>query len=145
MAIPYQHMQEIAEAAGVGYCRGINETGQYCGGIVTRTTKIDHQRGFVRDGVVHFSDRRVSRSAIRQFALLAAEIVIDQPLDEMPAWRSRWLRCSIAEEICRKKLRVRIPSSYWNLDRWTVKAQLINVPAGTPQRIEAVAWTRLAT
>ena len=94
MAIPYQHMQEIADAAGVGYCRGINETGQYCGGIVTRTTKIDHQRGFVRDGVVHFSDRRVSRSAIRQFALLAAEIVIDQPLDEMPAWRSRWLRCS---------------------------------------------------
>jgi hypothetical protein len=142
MTIPYAHMADVAAAAGVGYCRGIDPNGFWCGDI--RTSHLEHQRGFVRDDVVHFSDRRVSRSAIRQFAMLAAEIIIDQPMDDMPAWRSRWLRCSIAEEICRKKLHVRIPSAYWNLDRMTVRAQLIHVEPDVPQRKEAVAWTRLA-
>ena len=144
MSIPYNGMGEVAAAAGVGYCRGIDPLGFKCGGIIILTTKVDHQRGFVRNGVVHFSDRRVSRSAIRQFAMLAAEIVIDNDLESMPSWKSRWLRCSIAEEICRKKLHVRIPSAYWNLDRWTVKAQLINVDPGTPQRREAMTWAQLA-
>ena len=136
MSLPYRHMAEVAEAASTPHCRGIDAHGQYCEG--------DHRRGFVRDGTVHLSDRRVTRSSIRQFSGLAAEVVIDQPLDGMPSWRARWLRCSIAEEICRERLRVRIPNQYWDLDRWTVRAQLASVPVGTPQRAEAMAWATLA-
>jgi hypothetical protein len=136
-------MQEVAAAAEVGYCPGLTPNG-WCGGIVILTTKADHQRGFVRDDVVHFTERRVSRSSIKYFTMLAAEIVIDNDIDSMPKWRSHWLRCSIAEEICRKQLHVRIPAAYWNLDRWTVRAQLIHVEHGTPQRQEAMAWAQLA-
>lgn len=137
--IPYHGLAEVAAAAGVPYCRGI-VNGSYCGD--PQTSGMDHKRGFVRDGEVHMADRRLSRSVVRAFCLLAADAEND--FDALPSWEARWRRCTAAERIARERLRIRLPSSYWNLDRWTVRAQLARVPTTEPHRAEALAWTRLA-
>lgn len=139
--IPYASLAEVAAAAGVPYCRGIRN-GSYCGDL--KTTTMDHRRGFVRDGEVHLSDRRLSRPVIRMFCLLAADAEEGDVFDQMPPWEARWRRCVAAERIARERLHVRIPSAYWNLDRWTVRAQLTSVPNDDPRRAEALAWARLA-
>jgi len=141
MPIPFEDLAQVAAKVGVNYCDG---TG--CGGCMVSESRRDHDRGFVvvSTSTVHMSERRVIKSVIRRFALLAADITIGPEVEAMPPWKATWLRCSIAEEICRLKLHVRIPNAYWNLDRWAVKAQLAQVEDGVPQRIEAMAWTRLA-
>ncbi len=141
MSLPYTNLPQVAAAAGVPYCRGI-VNGAYCGDL--KTTTMDHRRGFVRDGTVHMADRRLSRSVIRYFALLAAQAEEGEAFDQMPPWEATWRRCVAAERICRERLHVRIPSVYWNNDRWTVRAQLTRVPTTDDRRAEALAWTRLA-
>lgn len=136
MSLPFKSMAEVAERVGVEHCRGITPTGQYCDG--------DHRRGFADETTVHFADRRVTRASIRQFAVLAARVTTGPGVDEYPAWKRQWLLSSIAEETCRRRLRVRIPNKHWDLDRWTVRAQLADVPVGTPQRQDAMAWAVLA-
>lgn len=140
MSIPFNGLSEVAAAAGVPYCRGI-VNGAYCGD--PKTSAMDHKRGFVRDGEVHMTDRRLSRSVIRQFCLLAADVE-DELLDDLPPWEGRWRRCVAAQKIAKERLHVTIPSSYWNLDRWTVRAQLAHIPTDTPGRAEAMAWAKLA-
>lgn len=139
--IPYHGLSEVAAAAGVPYCRGI-VNGSYCGD--PQTSGMDHRRGFVRDGEVHMADRPVTRPVIRAFCLLAADAEEGEVYDQMPPWEARWRRCVTAAAIARNRLRVRIPSSYWNLDRWTVRAQLVHIPTSDPRRSEAMAWARLA-
>ncbi len=109
---------------------------------------MDHRRGFIdAEGRVHMADRRLTRSTLRTFCLLAAdaEMLTLTEYDDAPPWLLRFERCRRASEIARTRLHVRIPSSYWNLDRWTVKAQLANVDPGTPRRDEALTWAKGAT
>lgn len=141
MSIPFNTMAEVAAAAGVPYCRGI-VNGSYCGDL--RTTTMDHRRGFIDGSTVHFADRRLNRSVLKAFCLLAADLEDGVAFDQMPLWEARWRRCALAEQIARERLHVRIPSAYWNLDRWTVRAQLTHVPTDHPDRAQAMAWTRLA-
>ena len=142
MVSDFRHVHEVAAVIDVPYCDGFDAEGRSCGNGLA--SEMEHRRGFVRNGVVHLSDRRVTRSAIKQFALLVADAIIGSEVAEIPAWKARWLRCSIAAEICRRKIHVRIPAAYWNLDRWTVRAQAAQVVPGTPQRAEATAWAQAA-
>jgi hypothetical protein len=145
MTIPFTNYADLAAALGVGYCRGVTPDGQYCGLPDARTATTRHRVGFVVDETIHMSDRKITRSAIRMFTMLAARTITGPEVDDYAPWKRTWLLSSIAEEMCRKRLHVRIPSAYWNSDRWTVRAQLIHVDTKTPQRAEAMAWTRLAT
>lgn len=128
-------LREIASIIGVNHCRGIMN-GQYCDG--------DHQRGFVRDGIVHMADRKVMRrSMIREFLVLAVE-AMDPAIAGFAPWEARYLRCVRAERLAREALHIRLPSTLWNHDRWTVRAQLVSVPVDHPTRSAALAWSRLA-
>lgn len=140
MSLPHSSIAAMAKALGVRHCMGMSN-GRYCGDI--KTFEAEHKRGFLKDGAVHYSERRVNRSVIRAFCMLVAESESEGAYESMPPWQARWRMCVDAEHIARLRLHVRIPRSAWDLDRWTVRAQLASVPTDTPGRKEAMAWSSL--
>lgn len=135
MSLPVQHLAQVAAAINVEWCRGILPSGHYCAG--------NHRKGFVLDGVVHMSERRLTREAIRRFLVMAAEVLLAEELRDAPPWESLYRRCELAETLAREVIRIRIPSRSWALDRWTVRAQLPSVHTDNPIRAAAKAWSEL--
>lgn len=142
MSLPHSSIAAMAKAAGVPHCNGMI-SGRYCGDIKTYATT--HRKGFVQGGTVHMSERRVNKSVIRTFCMLAAEAEAGSAYAGMQPWEQRWRTCVDAEHIARLRLHVRIPRSSWDLERWTVRAQLAQVPTGTPGRKEAMQWSSLVS
>lgn len=140
MSLPHSSVASMAKALGVAYCMGMSN-GRYCGDI--KTFEATHRRGFVKEGVVHYLERRLNKSVIRAFCMLVAEAESNGSYESMPTWEARWRMCVDAEHIARMRLHVRIPRSAWDLDRWTVRAQLAHVQTSTPGRKEAMAWSSL--
>ena len=140
MPLPYASIASLSRAVGVPHCMGVVH-GRYCGDI--STFEAEHRRGFVRDGTVHMSERRVNRSVIRLFCMLVAEFESFGVYDDMEPWERRWRMCVDAERVARLRLHVRLPRALWDVDRWSVRAQLVHVPTATPGRREAMAWSSL--
>lgn len=143
MSIPYRNMTQAARAIGIEYCRGVRPTGGYCGDPQTSASK--HWSGFVsEDGVVHFAHRRVNRGNLRLLCILAAKAKLSKELEGMEPWQAKWMTCVEASRIASEALHVRIPSSAWNIDRWTVRVQLVDLLPDTPGRAEALRWVNMS-
>lgn len=140
MSLPHGSVSSMAKALAVKHCMGMSN-GRYCGDI--NTFEAQHKRGFVQGDTVHYAERRVNKSVIRSFCMLVAELESAGAYSALAPWEVRWRTCVDAEHIARLRLRVRIPRSAWDLDRWTVRAQLASVPTDTPGRKEAMAWSSL--
>lgn len=129
------NLTQAAAAAGIPYCRGLLN-GVYC-------RSGDHAKGFVFDGFVHLADgQRTTDWKLQRLCMLAAELELGDLQGEW--WERRYQTCALAEQIARKRLRIRIPRSAWDIDRWTVRGHLAHVPTSHPLRARAMAWTKLA-
>jgi hypothetical protein len=130
-------LSQVAATGDIPFCRGI-VNGSYCAFPLD-----DHPKGFVADGVVHLADQqRTTTALLQRLCILAAELELGPIAGD--SWEVIYQRDALAEQIARKRLRVRIPRQAWDLDRWTVRAQLAHVPTSHPLRAGAMAWTRLA-
>ena len=126
----YPTFSEIAERLDIARCRGILPSGHRC--------HLDHRRGVVSDGMVHWADRgRVERAGVRRFLKLSAFLLID---DDRP-WARIWLAQRYINNWA-SQIGMTFPSSLTDDDRLEVRAMLINVPTDTPGRQEAMAWAQ---
>jgi hypothetical protein len=129
-----RNYQRTAGDLGVSLCFGIDpKTGSYCRGR-------DHEVGEAEYGLVHWRDRRVSRTGLHRFLRLVAR-ALDPSVQSPDLWRQVY-RENVAIVELAHQLHVRIPREASLMDRAIVKAALINVPTDDPERGPAMRWAR---
>ena len=136
MSLPKNYV-EIAAAIGVYYCvesGPLHDTGY--------TSFDGGPEG--RDRTIHWTERRVTRSGIRRFLVLA------YPEDSLyfgaPRWLRIWCRITWVRDQART-LHVSIPNDLWDEDKARLAARLATAvyAAGSEEEIEAkraLRWTR---
>lgn len=122
---------DVAAAAKVHRCRGILPNGSYC--------HKDHVKGTAEPGVVHWSDRTITKPGIRTF-LRHAAYASDPDLMKRPRWERIWFANRYIDRVSRI-LMVRLPHALADLDRAMVRADLAGTPTSTPNRKEALKWS----
>jgi hypothetical protein len=120
---------EAAEELHIPWCRGIKPNGQSCFG--------GHRPGFLFEGQVHWTDRRVSRAGLRRFLFLGA--MLQTGTIGMKGWRRHYAANRLVTDWL-KALRVEMPKSITAPYKAQVKAMLAAVPPGDQEREEAWAW-----
>lgn len=101
----------------------------------------DHEAGAWSWDVVHWRDRRVTKSGLYRFLRLAA-LALNPGLDQDPvAWRRTYLVHRVIDQYA-KHLKVVIPRELTTLERRRVKGQLAVVPTNAPLRQRAMLWAR---
>jgi hypothetical protein len=113
-------------------------------------TDEEHGPGRVRRGsdVIHWRDRRVTKSGIRRFLMLVARLENNTG----PDWWALWQQIEWARRKARFPLRVEIPVSLWREDQARLAAKLAAAPPifdDTPDTVlltrekeRALRWTR---
>lgn len=123
--------EQAGEGLGINVCRGINpRTGAYC--------QIDHDRGELADGLVHWRDRRMTRASLRLFLLVCSGT------NPIVAGSTGWSRTYLANRWviwAAGQLGYKLPKHLSDTDRARVKAQLASVPTDAPLRKEAMRWS----
>ena len=119
----------ISRELGIERCRGIQSNGQRCYATV-------HATGGVIDGIVHWSDRRVTKAGIKRFLWLASDPAVTK--SEAP-WRRRWIRLQMVRGWL-GRIHVRLSKDAWDQDKAELRAMLVKVPTSDHARAEAMAW-----
>lgn len=132
MPLPSYH--EMTETLGVPRCRGI-QNGFRC--------YDEHERGEIKDGFLHWRDRREQREGIYQFLKLAAEFQLraDPTFMAQPLWAQRYQILRFIPVLA-AKVRVQLPRKLGDRDRVELAAMLVNVPTSLLGRNEALEWAR---
>jgi hypothetical protein len=126
--------QSMARDLGLGYCRGINERGQYC--------HLEHRlNGSVADDVVHFADRPVTRADTFAFLKLAAQVIDPTLRDEAVPWRRVYRMNRLVRDLAHR-LHVRLPAHSSRMDRAFVLAGVAGLSNEVPLRKQAFDWAR---
>jgi hypothetical protein len=132
----YETYAGIAKFLGVDFC---GEAGS------------GHENGYLSmDGEphgksprLHWRERRVTRSGIRRFLMMASEkMETDNTTD--PGWLRLWNRIEWARSMA-VILRVKIPPELWAEDKARLQAKLVNALPSEQQEIDfkrALRWTR---
>lgn len=119
----------IAQATGTDRCRGIKGNGQKC-------FVAGHDKGVVDGGTVHWADRVPTKAGIKRFLWLASDL---HYVHERAVWRRRLWRVRLTLSWL-MLLHVRVPASAWAHEKAELRAMLVKVPTGEPDRAEAMAW-----
>jgi hypothetical protein len=89
----------------------------------------------------HFTTRPITRTDTLAFLKVAA-VELDPSIDdEIVPWRRTYRICRLARE-SGEKLGIRLPASYWSVDRAFVLAGVAGLPNEVPLRKQAFDWAR---
>lgn len=128
--------EEIAEQLGIRLCPECGAEGMW-GSRANRPFThekgwTDLYQGWVPQGVIHWRPRRVTRSGVRRFLMLAADLWIrSQPPGHGrhgPEWYDLWRRIEWARRTARYAVRIEIPPQLWAEDRARLAAKLASAP-----------------
>jgi hypothetical protein len=139
--VRYQTYADIAKAIEVDYCgeEGSGHDTGYCsmdGAPNGRTAR------------VHWTERRVTRSGIRRFLMLAYDA---EPVsyvnrgEPIPSWLNLWWKIKWVRETARDVLHTTIPTDLWAEDKARLAAKLTNAPYSVhdyEEREAALRWAR---
>jgi len=89
----------------------------------------------------HFPDRPVTKADTFAFLKVAAVELDPSINDELVPWRRTYRLCRLARE-SGEKLGIRLPASYWRIDRASVLAGVAGLPNSVPMRRQAFDWAR---
>lgn len=95
----------------------------------------NHTKGWTRNGVIHWSDRNVTKMGLRRYLMLIAEARIVRPDTE---W-GRLYSYNVWAARASKDLRLRIPARYSDNDRARVR-WLITKEVRVPDEVKR--WAR---
>jgi hypothetical protein len=102
--VKYKTYAEIANVIDVDYCPSWRQ----CGGPT-------HVDGYVDDmNILHWTERRVTRSGIRRFLMLAWKTTWVPGLGVLPPWLQLWLQITWVRNRAKIDLHTIIPAPYWN-------------------------------
>jgi hypothetical protein len=138
--VKFKTYAEIAKAIEVDYC------GEEGSGHETGYCSMDGAPDG-RSPRVHWTERRVTRSGIRRFLMLAydAEPISYTTGRQVPAWLNLWWKIQWVRETARDVLHTTIPSEYWAEDKARLAAKLVNAPYSVNDyqaREAALRWAR---
>jgi len=120
----------LSEELGIPWCHGILKTGHRC--------HRSHRPGSLADGVVHFTNRRVTRAGIRRFLFLGAMAEVSLVGTDEPWRRFYWANQIVTQWV--KQVRIEMPRSATAPYKTQLKAMLASVEPGDPEREEAWLW-----
>lgn len=130
----YKTYADIAKAIGIEYCNGI-------GPGADRT----HDSGFVssRPWTIHWTERRVTRSGIRRFLIVAWDIIDADAATARHGWQGLWDRTKWVRQTASETLHVTIPAELWAEDKARLAARLTDVDITRDREAKrALRWTQ---
>ena len=135
-----ENYAKIAEAIDVDLCGDWDKCGALSG-------PERHKNGFTDDAdFIHWTERRVTRSGVRRFLMLAWKIrpILPLGIDTYPVWMRLWLQINWTRKTADKMLHVAIPPKLWAEDKARLAAKLAwDADVRYQQtRQQALRWTQ---